>query len=154
MRISLEQEEYYRWWWAQKQDADYVPGHGAVISILNDDGTPAAVALYTDYNTANINIHISAEPGKHWCTREFLWYCFRYPFVELGVKRLTGIVASSNAQARKFDENLGFTLEATLKDAHPEGDLLVYKMTKDTCRWLTLKDRKDGNRQTKGPSST
>ena len=52
------------------------------------------------------------------------------------MKRITGIVASSNEAARKFDEHLGFELEAILLGAHPDGDLLVYKMTADKCRWL------------------
>ncbi len=152
MRVSTEQLDYYRWWWADKQEGEYVPGYGTVITLLQDDGTPVAVCMFTDYNSANVNMHISAEPGKNWLNREYLWYCFHYPFVELGVNRLTGIVPSANAQARKFDENLGFTLEATLKDAHPEGDLLVYVMTKDQCRWLKIKDRTHGKAKSTRPS--
>jgi RimJ/RimL family protein N-acetyltransferase len=59
--------------------------------------------------------------------------------VQLGVKRITGIVAESNLAARKFDEHIGFVLETRLKDAHPQGDLLIYVMTPDQCRWLALK---------------
>lgn len=147
MRIDTAQSDYYRWWWAEQKGGDYAPGYGTVITLLKDDGQPAAVCMFTDFNQANVNIHIAAEPGKAWLNREYLWYCFHYPFVELGVKRLTGIVPAVNTQARKFDENLGFTLEATLKDAHPEGDLLVYVMTKDQCRWLNLKDRSNGQKQ-------
>lgn len=148
MGLCLKQEEYYRWWWSERQpDADYLPGFGTTVTWLGEDGHPLAVALFTDYNKANINIHISAVPGKQWFRREFLWYCFHYPFEVLGVKRLTGVVASNNKQAIKFDENLGFILEATLKDAHPEGDLLVYAMVKDQCRWLNLKDKLHGYRK-------
>jgi RimJ/RimL family protein N-acetyltransferase len=74
-------------------------------------------------------------------TKELLWYAFYYPFVECGCKRVTGLVEEGNAAAREFDERLGFHLEAKLKDAAPEGDLLVYAMFRDECRWLKLRER-------------
>jgi RimJ/RimL family protein N-acetyltransferase len=74
-------------------------------------------------------------------TKELLWYTFYYPFIECGCKRVTGLVAETNTAAREFDERLGFHLEARLKDAAPEGDLLVYAMFRDECRWLGLRDR-------------
>lgn len=95
-----------------------------------------AGVAYTDHNGPNICMHVVAT-GKSWLNREFLWFCFHYPFEQLGVRRITGIVGEGNVEARKFDEHLGFTLETTLKGAHPTGDLLVYKMEKDDCKWLS-----------------
>ena len=82
--------------------------------------------------------------------REFLWYCFYYPFEQLQVKKILGLVESDNAEARKLDEHLGFTLEATLKDAAPKGDLLIYSMTRDQCKWLSLTERYRGKTQGTG----
>ena len=136
-------EEWLGRWFAGVQGTNYLSQEMQYVA-LTEGGEILAVAAFDNYNKANINMHIAAVPGKSWLNREFLWYCFFYPFEQLKVRRVTGIVAASNLQARKFDENLGFTLEATLKDAHPDGDLLVYKMTRDQCRWLTLKDRNNG----------
>lgn len=119
-------------------------GVGECIGLLDDSDAILAVVCFDEYNKANVNMHVASVPGKRWLNREFLWYCFFYPFEQLKVKRITGLVAFSNMEARRFDENLGFTLEATLKDAHPDGDLLVYCMTKAQCRWLTLKDTPHG----------
>lgn len=66
---------------------------------------------------------------------------FDYPFRQLQVKRITAPVASCNRHAQEFMNRIGFELETTLKDAHPQGDLLIYKMTPDKCRWLKLKER-------------
>lgn len=132
------------WMVARQEGAEWVPGSGHTIGLLDTDGLPIAVVAFDQYNQANINMHVAAVPGKRWLRKEYLWYCFHYPFIELGVKRITGIVASTNHAARKFDEHLGFTLEATLKDAHPDGDLLIYCMRKEQCRWLNLKDRTHG----------
>lgn len=50
---------------------------------------------------------------------------------------MTAPVAASNMRSRKFVEHLGFTLEATLTDACTDGDLILYRMIKNKCRWLT-----------------
>jgi hypothetical protein len=36
---------------------------------------------------------------------------------------------------------LGFTLETRLKDAAPSGDMLVYVMRREDCKWLNLRRR-------------
>lgn len=99
------------------------------------DGQLVAGVLYEDCNGANVFCHIAGE-GRGWLSRDFLSIIFDYPFRQLGVKRISGVVASNNLAARKLDEHLGFELEAILHDAHPEGDLYLYKMTSDKCRWL------------------
>lgn len=106
---------------------------------LEEDGELIAGVLFDNYNGASICMHVAAVPGKRWMTREFLWYCFYYPFMELKVKRVTGLVPESNLAARRFDEHLGFELEARLKDAAPDGDVLVYRLFKADCRFLEKK---------------
>jgi RimJ/RimL family protein N-acetyltransferase len=106
---------------------------------LEEDGELIAGVLFDNYNGASICMHVAAVPGKRWMTREYLWYCFYYPFMELKVKRITGLVPESNLVARRFDEHLGFRLETRLKDAHPDGDILIYCMTKADCRFLEMK---------------
>src|SRR3990167_8853731 len=80
-----------------------------------------AGVAYTDYNDANLCMHVVAVSGKRWMRREFLWACFDYPFNHCKVERVTGIVAEGNLEAQKFDEHLGFELETTLERAHPTG---------------------------------
>lgn len=100
-----------------------------------------AACWFEKWNGANMHMHIAAKPGRRWMSREFLRYVFHYPFNECGCKRVTGYVEASNLDARRFDEHIGFKLEATLKDAAPGGDMLVYVMFKDECRWLKMKPR-------------
>lgn len=125
-------------WVCERAGGVWTPGRGVAIGLATDTGELRAGVLFEDYNGANLLMHVAAVPGRTWLHREFLWYCFYYPFMENGCKRVTGIVPSTNLEARRFDEHLGFTLEATLKDAHPDGDLCVYVMRKEDCRWLNL----------------
>lgn len=113
---------------------DVVPEKYSAIGNLKNGHLVAGV-LYEDCNGANVFCHIAGE-GAGWLSREFLSIIFDYPFNQLKVRRISGVVASTNIAARKLDEHLGFDLEAILHDAHPDGDLYLYKMTAEKCRWL------------------
>lgn len=104
---------------------------------LEKDGELVAGVLYEGYNQHNVWMHVAAEPGAKWLNRDFLRYSFHYPFVELGCKRVSGYVEASNAQARRFDEHLGFKQEAVLQGAASDGgDVILYVMWRDDCRYL------------------
>lgn len=92
---------------------------------------------YEGYNGASINAHIAAVEGRRWLTRKFLWAIFDYPFNQVGVGRITATIAEGNTAARRFNEHLGFTVEARLERAHPSGAIIVSRMFKDECRWIS-----------------
>lgn len=95
-----------------------------------------AGVMYDYFNGASIYAHI-AIAGR--LDREFLWYIFYYPFVQLNAKIIIGLVASDNHKARRLDEHLGFKLITEIKDGHPSGSLLIYGMYKHECKWLRIK---------------
>jgi len=104
---------------------------------LERDGALVAGVLYEGFNHHNVWMHVAAEPGGKWLNKKFLRYCFHYPFVELGCKRVSGYVEASNAQARRFDEHLGFRQEAVLQGAASDGgDVILYVMRREDCRYL------------------
>lgn len=104
---------------------------------LERDGELIAGVVYEDFNGKNIWMHVAAKPGVQWMTRSYLWYCFHYPFVEMGVDRITGYVHEDTLAARRLAEHMGFELETRLKGAAPNGaDVLLYVMWRDKCRFL------------------
>lgn len=106
---------------------------------LEKDGELIAGVVYDNYNKATIFMHIAAKPGRKWLTRNFLWFMWYYPFVQLGVKRVTGIIPLSNKDSINFANGLkGARLEALLKDAHPDGDMAIYCMFKQDCKYLGI----------------
>jgi RimJ/RimL family protein N-acetyltransferase len=111
---------------------------GSTCIGLERNGELVAGTMYDWYNGASIYMSVAAI-GKHWLNREFLWFAFYYPFEQLKANVILALVSSSNYQARKFDEHLGFTLHTEIEDADPNGSLLVYTMKKPDCRWLNLK---------------
>ncbi len=146
-RVITGQEEIFGPWLAQKLGNTWYPGKGSIIGLWEDGVGPIAGCLYEACNGASVMGSL-AGVGKKWMNREYLWYCFYYPFEQLKVNKIIGTVESSNLAARKLDEHLGFVLEATLKQAAPNGDLLIYSMTRDQCKWLNLRKKNVETRRT------
>lgn len=124
--------------WALERIA-HVPSWGEWFEAigLERDGDLLAVVVYNLWSGADIAMHVAAMPGRRWMTRAFLRAVFRYPFVQLGCRRVTGYVPASNADALRFDRHLGFVEEGRMREALPTGeDVLVLGMLRRECRWL------------------
>lgn len=104
---------------------------------LERDGELVAGVIYEGYNGFNVWMHVAAVPGRSWLNRGYLRYCFEYPFIELGCRRVSGYVEARNQDARRFDEHLGFRQEAVLSGAASDGgDVILYVMRREDCRFL------------------
>lgn len=104
---------------------------------LERDGGLVAGVIYEGCSGHNIWGHVAAVPGARWLNRAYLTACFAYPFLQLGVQRITGYVEARNQRAREFDENLGFRQEATLRGAASDGgDVILYVMWRHECRFI------------------
>ena len=99
-------------------------------------GRLVAGVVYNHASHCNIAMHIAAE-GRFWPTPEFVFALFDYPFNQLKLRRMTGLVAKKNAAARRFAEHLGAKLEGSMRHALPHDDLLIYGMLRRECRWIS-----------------
>ena len=126
--------------WVGKQVGENDFGSGAIGIGLEEDGELIAGVVFNLYTGAGISMHVAAVPGKRWMTREYLWRCFAYPFLQLKCNRITGLVRVDNIEAQKFDEHLGFKREGVLRRACTDGtDMIVYGMLREECRFLEIK---------------
>lgn len=132
-------------WITEKLDdaTFWSPGRGSTVGLCNSDGTIAAACLFESCNGASILLHCVGE-GKDWLNREFLWFVFYYPFEQLGLHKIISPVSSSNAACIRFIKHIGFSLEATLKSADPNGDLLLFTLERQNCKWLDLRGKYRG----------
>ncbi len=123
--------------WARGRIA-HVPSWGEWFEAigLERDGALQAVVVYNLWSGADIAMHIAAVPGRRWMTRDFLRAVFRYPFVQLGCRRVTGYVPASNSDALRFDLHLGFRREGLMREALENGeDVVILGMLERECRW-------------------
>ena len=99
-------------------------------------GEIVAAAIYNNYRPPNIEItFVTSSP--RWASRGAIRAIMRYPFVQLGCKRLTAVTPARNAGARAFLRRLGFRQEGIHPDALPDGDAVSYGLlAKDAARWI------------------
>ncbi len=131
-------------------DGDWIMRHvGGVFNTLTDhslalhrDGSIQGGVVYTGYLGASIMIHMAGNE-TNWANRDFLWMVFDYAFVQLGCRKLVGLVPSHNSRAISVDMRLGFRLEGRLTDMmpDPDEDLLILTMHKRDCKWLRITPR-------------
>lgn len=122
-------------WISERLERPWIVGTGHTIGLIDTERGPIAGAFYEACNGASVLVHLVIE-GK--INREFVWFGSYYPFIQLGVYKLIAPVESTNKRSVRFTEHYGFTLEATLKGAARDGDLLLYTMTRKQCPWLEV----------------
>jgi hypothetical protein len=71
-----------------------------------------------------------------WCTLELLWLCFDYPFNQLQVERVLAPVASTNVHAYDLCKRAGYRIFSRVPKVVPRGDLVVFSMEREHCKWL------------------
>ncbi len=138
--IVTGQNERVGRWVCERTGGTY-SGADSVAIGLEEGGELIAGVLYDHYNGKSMAMHV-AGVGSKWMTRQFLWYAFNYAFNECGVAKVLGLVSSANERAVMFDTHLGFIQEARISDACKDGDLLILTMTKDSCKWLSIGERR------------
>jgi hypothetical protein len=118
-------------WIAQKITGHYIPGSTAIG--LEKDGMLVAGVMFENYNGRSMVAHM-AVTGR--MTREYLGEIFRYAYQTANVQKLISPVSSTNEKCIRYITNLGFEKEAELKDASPDGDILLFTLEKPKCRFL------------------
>lgn len=137
-RIVLDGERVARWVY-EKAGGYFSPG-GVGIGVENDRGELLVGVCYDGYTGPSIAIHSRCDDPRA-TSRRFYWMIFDYPFNQLGVTCVRGLVSTGNAHAQEINGRLGFQGEAMLKDYFPDGDAIIYVMRRADCRWLALGDR-------------
>jgi RimJ/RimL family protein N-acetyltransferase len=103
------------------------------------DGELIAGIIYNNYQP-KISIEMSIfSLDKRWCSRHNLKYLFKYPFIDLRVKRVTTLCSATEGDIIMFNERLGFKKEGLHREAwHSGGDAISWGMLKNECKWLSV----------------
>lgn len=144
MRRTVTGPDVVRWIAERTGEfGNYGASVGIGIERLTPDPDPTLCkpeliggVVFYDWNGVNINMGTAGVTGSNWLTRSALRDFFRYPFIQLGAKRVTALVGEGNVKSQMLVEGVGFVLETTLADAHLTGDLLVYRLLPAECRWI------------------
>lgn len=104
---------------------------------LNDETQQIEwVVGYTGFIGKVCQVHVVNLSTRR-APRKMLRAAFDYPFNQLGLQTVLGIVNSKNEQAMRFDRHLGFKELMRLEGQHEDGgDLVVFAMDRSECRWI------------------
>jgi RimJ/RimL family protein N-acetyltransferase len=103
---------------------------------LERDGQIVAVVVYDNFSDADCNMHIASDGSRAWMNKSLLVAAFAYPFVQLGLRRVTGVVPAKNSAALAFDEHIGFSREGYHPHALPDDDLVSLGLLRENCRFI------------------
>lgn len=120
-------------WVAHKIEGIYSPLESQAIGWVSQDGRVLAGAIFEDWNRASLVCHIATD-GR--MSREFLKEVSTYAFIQCKVHKMIAPVASSNHRSERMVRKMGFIEEGRLRNAHPHGDVVLYTLTREDCRFL------------------
>ena len=127
---------------AQAAKIQFVPRlHHAIASYDNNDILTGGV-LFTDWMGGSIQVHVAGF-RPNWASKALLYLAFNYPFEQLKVNKLIGLVPEENHQARNLNLHLGFRIEYKIDDVFNHRSLAngmwIMSMRREDCRWLKMK---------------
>lgn len=115
--VFNQNEELAAWAEANHPECSPLPRPFTAIGVASDDGKILGVAIYHNFSNNDVEItFVTATP--RWATSGIVRAILHYPFIQLGVKRMTAVTNKSNKKARKLLEGVGFKLEGV----HPFAD--------------------------------
>jgi RimJ/RimL family protein N-acetyltransferase len=122
--------------WAQERIGVTFRSDAKTIG-MERDGEIVAVVVFDSFSECDVCMHIASDGTRAWMNKALLVHAFVYPMVQLGLKRVTGLVPSKNQAALDFDEHLGFVREGYHPLAGPNGDdLISLGMLRKNCRFI------------------
>jgi hypothetical protein len=119
-------------WVAERLNSGFFEDRSRAIGLVKDERIVAGV-IFENWNGRSLVAHMVAE-GR--LTRKFISAIFDYAFNVCDVFKIICPVSSANLKSCRLVENMGFCEEGRLKDAVPDGDNILYTMTKPGCRFL------------------
>lgn len=127
-------------WVARMVEGDAL-GAQSAVGWLRDDVLTCGV-FYENFTGRSITATIAISPGAV-VPKDFLWAIFNYPFNQLKVFKIFAMVGETNLRSQRLVEKMGFVRETVICDYYPDGDMFVYAMTKQQCRFLEKDDGKE-----------
>ena len=91
---------------------------------------------FNEFRGRDVQYHAACDDPSV-LTRSRIRLLFRYPFEQLGVERISCVIAASNVRSRKVVEGLGWTQEGAIRQFYADDeDGILFGILKSECRWI------------------
>lgn len=135
MTIIYRQDPEYLKWAAERIGiASFRPD--AKTLTITRGGQISGVIVYDTFSTVDCNISAASDGSRRWMSRELLAAIFKYPFLQLGLRRVTAIVATRNTTSLNYCKNMGFRKEGYCPHAMVDDDAWILGMLREDCRFI------------------
>lgn len=124
---------------AEANGIPFRPEHEHSIGVLDvsDIMNPKVLGgvLYTGFTEVACFLHM-AGVHESFGSKLFMWMVYDYPFNQLKLERLFGVVREHNTRARFIDRRMGFKEIATIPGLFAGEAGIVVCLEREHCRWL------------------
>ncbi len=120
-------------YWVAQQMGSSFHADGATAIGLERNGRIVAGIFFENYTGRSMTCHWAIK-GR--INKEFLHAIAVYAFIQCGVHKLIAPIESTNVPMVCLAFKLGFQFEAEIADAGRDGDIYIYTITKEQCRFL------------------
>lgn len=140
MKLIYDQQKRLLEWAVEHIGIDAFRPDAKAIGLVREDEI-TAVTVFDNFSKCDCNIHIASDGTRCWMNKSFLLASFAFPFLQLRLRRVTGLVREDNVDALDFDQKLGFVIEGRHPDAEPNGALISLGLLRRNCRFIPLEER-------------
>jgi RimJ/RimL family protein N-acetyltransferase len=134
--VTYEQLPEFFEWASGILNVNYRHGDSCKVVTNVIDNRIRGVVVYTSFTRRNCEMSMASDGSGHWITREFLRAAFGYPFLQMDLARVTGIVEHDNERALRLNMRLGFMIEGKLRGWFKDKDGIIFGMLANECRWI------------------
>lgn len=109
-------------------------GYDMVQAIgLEKDGELVSVTGYKNFTEKACHIHFAIDKGAY-PTREYIWFIHYYPFIQVGIDVLIGIISDANRGIVNLTRRMGYIEQCKIEEA----GLIVTTLSKTNCKWMEI----------------
>lgn len=119
-------------WVAERLENTFFSEGSVALGFQRNDKLVAGV-VYGDWNYRSIGASIVIDGP---ITSGFLAAMFHYPFIVCQVDKIIVQVSDDNIKSKTLACKLGFVEEARIKEACVNGDMVLYTLPRNTCRFI------------------
>lgn len=116
------------------------------LGVIRNNKLVAGIVFQNQRDDVDIEVLFAADDPS-WAMPATLRTLFFYPFVTLGLTRMTAIIGRKNKRSRRFvagdgvRPGMGFKLEGCARRAlNGRQDAMIYGLLRTECRFLRLPD--------------
>ena len=94
--LTMDKQEVLLRWAGARIGIDSWRSDSYALGLLEPDGRVIAVGVLNMFHDQGAWVHLAADRSRNWlCAPELLPQVFAWPFIELGLERLTARIAMS-----------------------------------------------------------